>query len=225
MAVTREIAEAGWIERISPEKRLIHGKMYQILKRAMDVLVVVSTLPITLLLIGLCSLLIKVGNPRSPVYFSHIRTGQNGRLFQMYKLRTMVPNAEEIRHNLSHINQRSFPDFKLRDDPRITRVGSFLRKSGLDELPQIVNVLRGDMSLVGPRPTSFFQSEYEDWQRRRLNVKPGITGLWQVIRENNGEFERRVSIDIAYIERRCLWLDIQILMRTVRVVLSGKGDI
>jgi lipopolysaccharide/colanic/teichoic acid biosynthesis glycosyltransferase len=137
----------------------------------------------------------------------------------MFKFRTMVPDAEELKKELAHLNELQWPDFKITNDPRITRMGRFLRKSSLDELPQLLNVLRGEMSLVGPRPTSFSAQTYDLWQTERLDVLPGLTGLWQIIGRGSMEFDERVRLDIAYIERRSLSLDIQILFRTVLVAL------
>jgi lipopolysaccharide/colanic/teichoic acid biosynthesis glycosyltransferase len=135
----------------------------------------------------------------------------------------MVPNAEDLKRQLTHLNELQWPDFKITNDPRITRIGRFLRKTSLDELPQLFNVLKGEMSLVGPRPTSFSATTYSLWHTERLDVKPGLTGLWQITGRGTIEFDERLRFDIAYIERRCLWLDIQILFRTVTAVLEQRG--
>jgi lipopolysaccharide/colanic/teichoic acid biosynthesis glycosyltransferase len=128
-----------------------------------------------------------------------------------------------LKKELAHLNELQWPDFKITNDPRITRVGGFLRKTSLDEAPQLLNVLRGEMSLVGPRPTSFSAQTYKLWHTERLDVQPGITGLWQIIGRGTSEFNDRLRLDIAYIERRCLWLDVQILFRTVTAVLEQRG--
>jgi lipopolysaccharide/colanic/teichoic acid biosynthesis glycosyltransferase len=141
----------------------------------------------------------------------------------MYKLRTMVENAEELKAMYAHLNELSFPDFKISNDPRITRVGRLLRKMSLDELPQLYNVLCGDMSLVGPRPTSFSSSTYSLWHTARLEVQPGVTGLWQVSGRNELDFDERLRLDIAYVRNQSLWLDVLILFRTIGCVLSGRG--
>jgi len=141
----------------------------------------------------------------------------------MYKFRTMVPNAEELKSQYAHLNELQWPDFKITNDPRITRIGRFLRKTSLDELPQLFNVLKGDMSLVGPRPTSFGPETYKLWQTSRLDVKPGLTGLWQIIGRAQLEFDDRLRLDIAYIERASLWFDINILVRTVAAVFEQRG--
>jgi lipopolysaccharide/colanic/teichoic acid biosynthesis glycosyltransferase len=135
----------------------------------------------------------------------------------------MVTNAEELKVTYAHLNELTWPDFKITDDPRVTSIGRFLRKTSLDELPQIINVIKGDMSLVGPRPTSFDASTYALWHTERLEVLPGITGLWQVNGRSNLDFDERLRLDVAYIENRSLWLDIQILFRTVTAVFSQNG--
>ena len=189
----------------------------------MDLLLVLGTLPLWFSLFCLCAMIIKLTSPRSTVFFIQARTGQGGRRFGIYKFRTMVTNAEELKQQLLHLNELSWPDFKITNDPRITRVGRILRMTSLDELPQLLNVLRGDMSLVGPRPTSFSADTYDLWHTERLDVKPGITGLWQLYGRGTTEFDSRLRLDIAYIERRCLWLDLCILIRTMICVLQRRG--
>jgi lipopolysaccharide/colanic/teichoic acid biosynthesis glycosyltransferase len=189
----------------------------------MDLALVMFILPVVTFMFLLCALLIKLESPGGPVMFVQKRTGKDGRRFDMYKFRTMVPNAEELKKELAHLNELQWPDFKITNDPRITRVGRFLRKTSLDELPQLINVISGDMSLVGPRPTSFAAETYTLWQTVRLDVQPGLTGLWQLYGRAEIEFVDRVLIDTLYIERRCLWLDIQIIMRTIPAVLKQRG--
>jgi len=135
----------------------------------------------------------------------------------------MVPNAEELKSKYAHLNELQWPDFKITNDPRITTVGKFLRKTSLDEIPQLFNVLKGEMSLVGPRPTSFGAETYKLWQTHRLDVIPGLTGLWQIIGRAQLEFDDRLRLDIAYIERASLWFDINILFRTVIAVFQSRG--
>jgi lipopolysaccharide/colanic/teichoic acid biosynthesis glycosyltransferase len=173
-------------------------------------------------MLAICCLAIRLDSP-GPIFFFQFRTGRGGRRFKMYKLRTMVKNAEELKEKYMHLNLLTYPDFKIANDPRITRVGRFLRKTSLDELPQIFNVLRGDMTLVGPRPTSFKASTYSLWHTTRLELKPGLTGLWQVGGRNELDFDERVRLDIAYLRNQCLWLDLQIMFRTVGAVFSGRG--
>ncbi len=172
---------------------------------------------------SVCGLLIKLGEPKGKVMFTQERTGIGGHRFAMYKFRTMVVNAEELKIEFSHLNELQWPDFKITNDPRITKIGSFLRKTSLDELPQIINVIRGEMSLVGPRPTSFSADTYALWHTERLDVIPGLTGLWQLLGRGETEFDERLRMDITYIERRCMRLDMHILLRTVFAVLKQKG--
>jgi lipopolysaccharide/colanic/teichoic acid biosynthesis glycosyltransferase len=158
-----------------------------------------------------------------PVIFSQVRTGQHGTRFRMHKFRTMVSNAEELKEELRHLSILPAPDFKLLDDPRITRVGRILRKTSLDELPQVINVLRGEMSIVGPRPTSFAPATYDLWHTVRLEVPPGITGLWQVQGRNETTFDERLRLDVDYIRRMSLFLDLAIIARTAAAVVRRAG--
>ena len=221
-------ALSGYLERDRPwyehriEDRLFSAEIYTFLKRLGDILMSLLLLPIALPILFLCTLAIKLDSP-GPVFFHQQRTGLGGRPFNMYKLRTMVRNAEALKQQYMHLNELSYPDFKIREDPRITRVGRLLRKTSLDELPQIFNVLGGSMSLVGPRPTSFSSEPYKLWHTARLELKPGMTGLWQVSGRNELDFDDRLRLDIAYHKNQCLGLDVQILLRTVACVLSGRG--
>ncbi|MBK7916652.1 MAG: sugar transferase [Chloroflexi bacterium] len=208
---------------IFPEKALFPGQSYLFMKRVMDLTLIVLSMPVWLMIIGTCALLVKLDSPGGPVFFKQWRTGKDGNRFQIYKFRTMVPNAEQIKQDLMHLNELQWPDFKITSDPRITRVGQVLRKTSLDELSQLLNVIRGEMSIVGPRPTSFKPETYALWQTERLDVLPGITGLWQVIGRGSMEFDERVRLDIAYIERQCLWLDFLILINTATAVVSQRG--
>jgi lipopolysaccharide/colanic/teichoic acid biosynthesis glycosyltransferase len=157
------------------------------------------------------------------VVFRQTRVGLHGRPFRMVKFRTMVPDAELRRAELILLNEISGPAFKLHQDPRITRVGRILRRASLDELPQFWNVLRGQMSIVGPRPPLPDEvAGYDLWHRRRLSMKPGITGLWQVSARLEEEFDRWVELDLRYIDRWSLWLDVKIMLRTVPAMLSGR---
>ena len=196
-------------------------RTYEAIKRAVDIVVCLVLLPVALPLLLLCMLAVKLETP-GPVLLRQMRTGRGGRRFAMFKLRSMVQNAHELKAQLMHLNEHTYPDFKITNDPRVTRCGWVLRKTSLDELPQIFNVLRGDMTLVGPRPTSFEAETYRLWHTKRLEVTPGLTGLWQ-IEGRDLDFDDRLRLDIAYIRHRCLWLDVQILLRTVPAVLSSKG--
>ncbi len=215
--------QTHWLEQFNPQKRTLRGSAYKIAKVLMDFMLILLAAPLLLPLFLMCAFLIKLESPDGPIFFIQKRTGKGGRPFRMYKFRTMVPNAEEMKKELAHLNELQWPDFKITNDPRVTRMGRFLRKTSLDELPQLWNVLIGDMSLVGPRPTSFAADTYALWQTERLDVLPGITGLWQLLGRGSQEFDERLRLDIAYIENRCLWLDIQILLRTVPAVLEKRG--
>jgi len=211
---------AAWYER--RHKPWLSELAYERVKRAIDILFALMSLPVAIPVLLACAAAIRIDS-RGPAFFAQRRTGRGGKLFRMFKLRTMVQNADAIKKDLLHLNQLRYPDFKIADDPRITRVGRFLRRSSLDELPQVFNVLRGDMSLVGPRPTSFNVDTYKLWHTERLALKPGLTGLWQVSGRNELQFDERVRLDIAYRRNRCFGLDLQILARTVTSVLTARG--
>jgi exopolysaccharide biosynthesis polyprenyl glycosylphosphotransferase len=195
---------------------------YMIAKRVLDVTVALLLLPLILPVMAICAVCIWLEDP-GPVMFSRMRTGRGGTPFKMFKFRTMVTNAEELKLKYAHLNEHTWPDFKITNDPRVTRVGRILRKTSLDELPQIFNVLRGDMSLVGPRPTSFAVSTYSLWHTERLEVLPGITGLWQVSGRAEVDFDERIRLDVEYIENQSMWLDFKILCSTVLVVFKSRG--
>lgn len=166
---------------------------------------------------------IRMESPGSIFYISE-RIGRRGRVFQCFKFRTMVPNAEQLREELDRLNERDGVLFKVKNDPRITRLGRFLRKYSLDELPQFFNVMRGEMSLVGPRPPLASEVErYSLEHLRRLEVPPGLTGLWQVQARQDASFEKYIALDTAYVEHWSFWLDLKILVRTAEVVLRGTG--
>lgn len=192
-------------------------------KRALDIVVsvvaLVAALPLWLLIVAA----VRVDSPGAPALFAQERTGMHGRRFRMWKFRTMVPDAEARKEELRHLSIVPPPDFKVIDDPRITRVGRILRKTSLDELPQLLNVLRGEMSLVGPRPTSFAASTYELWHSHRLEVRPGITGLWQVKGRNNADFDQRLRLDVEYIRSMSFTTDLRILLATITSVARSKG--
>jgi len=207
---------------IQPRNVTLFRTSYRISKRILDLTICALFLPVLLPVIGLCALAIWIDDP-GPIFFMQKRTGKGGRRFKMFKLRTMAKNAEELKQKYAHLNELTWPDFKITNDPRVTRVGRILRKTSLDELPQIFNIIKGDMSLVGPRPTSFDVSTYKLWHTERLEVVPGLTGLWQVSGRSDLDFDDRLRLDIEYIERRSLWLDIWILIRTVTVVFTQEG--
>ncbi len=212
-----------WLDCIEPNKRLLTEEQYVVVKRVIDLMLTVAAMPFWLSIVGFCALLVKLESPRDPVLFVQERTGKGGRRFPMFKFRTMVVNAADMEAELAHLSKLKWPDFKIEDDPRVTRVGRWLRRTSLDEFPQLFNVLRGEMSLVGPRPTIFGTDEYLLWQTARLEVMPGVTGLWQITARAELEFYERVRLDLIYVERRCVRLDMEILVRTVPAVLRGQG--
>jgi len=214
MNTTGASFDFNWIKKFDPKKNLLKGKSYHAAKRIMDLSLVILAMPFWLPLLGLIAFIIWLSDLTAPVFFIQQRTGKGGKHFSMYKIRTMVKNAEDLKQEYAHLNKLQWPDFKIINDPRVTVIGRFLRKTRLDELPQLINVLRGEMSLVGPRPTSFGPETYRLWQTERLDVLPGLTGLWQIVRQDDSEFEERLRLDIAYIERRSIWFDFQILIKT-----------
>ena len=200
-----------------------HNHFALFLKRAMDVTGSALGLAVLSPLFALLALLIKATSP-GPVLFAQERMGLNGRRFRCLKFRTMIVNAEERLAELQHLNEVDGPVFKIKRDPRITKIGGFLRKASVDELPQLWNVLLGDMSLVGPRPPIPAEVEkYERWQRRRLSMRPGITCLWQISGRSNVDFDRWMKLDLSYIDNWSLALDLVILLKTVPAVLTTRG--
>ncbi len=195
---------------------------YNRTKRTLDLTICTLLMPLALPLIGICALLIYLED-RGPIFLRQQRTGLGGTRFGMLKLRTMVPNASELREKLLHLNELTLPDFKISNDPRITRIGKILRKTSLDELPQLFNVLSGEMSLVGPRPTSFKADTYSLRHTERLEVLPGMTGLWQVSGRSDIDFDDRLKLDVEYIETRSIRRDIAILFQTFFVVFARRG--
>ena len=195
-----------------------------VVKRAVDLVLASFLLVLALPVLGLAALAIKLDAPREPVIFRQQRVGLHGRRFTCLKLRTMVPNAEALRAGLAARNEMHGPVFKVRDDPRITRPGRVLRRYSLDELPQLWNVLRGDMSLVGPRPQLPDEVRaYRPDFRRRLALRPGLTCLWQVSGRNRVDFADWMALDLRYVDNWSLWLDLAILLRTIPTVLIGSG--
>ncbi|MEN6642976.1 MAG: sugar transferase [Armatimonadia bacterium] len=203
--------------------RTMVSRSYQVAKRALDVV----GASLALLVLGLPMLLVAIAirlESRGPALFFQWRLGENGIPFRFCKFRSMVANAEEERANLERQNEAEGPIFKIRRDPRITRVGRWLRRTSFDETPQLFHVLSGQMSLVGPRPPLLEEVEgYEPWQRERLAVRPGLTCIWQVSGRSDIPFERWVELDIVYVRNRSFWLDLKILLLTIPAVLTGRG--
>ena len=214
----------AWVESINPALALFQGNAYRVTKRIMDLTLALMLSPIALPIMAIIALAIKIENFNGPIIYSQLRTGRGGNLFKMYKFRTMVPNADELKEKYAHLNELEWPDFKIKNDPRITKTGKILRKTSLDELPQLINILVGTMSIVGPRPTSFGPERYNIWHTERFDVLPGVTGLWQIIGRGEVEFDDKLRLDILYVKKRCLKLDILILLKTIPVILKGKGS-
>lgn len=212
-----------WINSFDPNKSVFRGRSYFVIKRVMDVSLILLASPFWLPLIGLISLLIFLTAPGAPVIYTNKRAGRGGKPFLFYKFRTMVPNADALKEKYMHLNELQWPDFKITNDPRVTTIGKILRKTSMDELPQIFNVLKGEMSLVGPRPTDFGPEAYNLWQTQRLDILPGMTGLWQITARGSVNMDERTRMDIAYIEHACISLDICILFRTIATLLKPSG--
>ncbi len=197
-----------------------------VIKRILDIVISLAAL-VVFAPVFLVAAVLVLCDSRGPVFFSQERVGLNKRRFRMYKFRTMVADAEQQRAELEHRNEACGPVFKIKDDPRVTLIGKFLRKTSIDELPQLLNVLKGDMSLVGPRPLPVrdYLGFDQDWQRRRLSVRPGITCLWQINGRSTLSFEHWMDLDMQYIDQWSLRLDLKILAKTIPAVLRGIGAI
>jgi exopolysaccharide biosynthesis polyprenyl glycosylphosphotransferase len=192
-------------------------------KRVFDVVVSGIALVVLSPLLAAIAAMIRISSP-GPVLFEQTRCGLGGRRFTLYKFRSMINNAEQLRAELHQLNELDGPVFKMSDDPRITPVGRGLRRFSLDELPQLWNILRGDMSFVGPRPAVPEEvDQYEDWQKRRLRMRPGLTCTWVLEGRNHLDFKRWMQLDLTYIDNWSLWLDTKIFLRTIPIVLSGRG--
>lgn len=208
-------------QQIKAKKRTV----YRFFKRFLDIVLSLLGLIILAIPFLILSIVIFIDSPGAPAIYTQVRVGKDKRTFKFYKFRSMVPNAEKKLEHLLHKNEMEGPAFKMKDDPRITRVGRFIRKASIDELPQLLNVLKGDMSLVGPRPPLMREvSEYTDEQMRRISIKPGITCYWQIQPKRNSlSFDEWFALDIKYIEERSFLTDVKILFKTVRAVFGMEG--
>lgn len=206
-------------ERIQPKE----GPIYLFFKRAMDIIGSLCGIILLSPLLIIVALAIKIEDPKGSIFFSQQRCGKDNKLFPMYKFRSMVSNAEELLEELMEHNEMDGPVFKIKDDPRITRVGKFIRKTSIDELPQLFNIFMGHMSIVGPRPAIPHEvAEYSHYHKQRLLVKPGLTCIWQVSGRNSIGFEEWMDMDLEYIEKRNLWMDIKLIFKTVGVLFGDE---
>ena len=198
------------------------GVGYTFLKRTIDILCSLAGLLLLSPVLIVVSILIKLESD-GPIIFSQDRIGYKCKEFKMYKFRSMVVNAEELKKKLADQNERSGPMFKMKNDPRVTKVGKFIRKTSIDELPQLINILKGEMSLVGPRPSLPKEvKEFEPWMMERLEVKPGLTCYWQVSGRNDIDFEDWMKLDIKYVRERSFWLDIKLIFKTFFVLFGDE---
>lgn len=227
-----EINFRGWeliMERLQIEEQEIiqierkESTLYKVSKRALDVIASFLGLVILSPILLIVAILIKLES-KGPAIFAQSRIGLNGKEFKMYKFRSMVQNAEELKEKLAKQNEMSGPMFKMKNDPRVTKVGKFIRKTSIDELPQLLNILKGDMTLVGPRPSLPREVEkFESWMLKRLEVKPGLTCYWQVSGRNNIDFYEWMKLDLKYVNDMGFWLDIKLIFKTVTVLFGDKN--
>lgn len=214
-----QIEDESRIEVITKDESLI----YRFSKRLLDIICSALGLIILSPVLLIVAILIKLES-KGPVIFSQARVGLNGNEFKMYKFRSMVQNAEELKEKLAKQNEMSGPMFKMKDDPRVTKVGKFIRKTSIDEIPQLINVIKGDMSLVGPRPSLPKEvAKFEPWMLDRLNVKPGLTCYWQVSGRNNIDFIEWMKLDLKYVEDRSFVLDLKLIFKTFFVLFGDKN--
>lgn len=200
------------------------NKLYLFMKRLMDIVVALCGLIFLLPIFFIVALLIKLEDPKGPIFFQQVRVGKHEKKFDMYKFRSMITDAEEKLKELLEHNEISGAMFKMKDDPRVTKIGKFIRKTSIDELPQLLNVLKGDMSLVGPRPPLPREvKQYTAYDKQRLLVTPGCTGLWQVTARNSVGFNEMVELDVKYIRNRSILYDIKIILKTVKVLLGSNN--
>lgn len=196
------------------------NRIYLFFKRAIDIFGLIILSPVFLIV----AIAIKIEDHKGSILFSQKRVGQYGKEFNMYKFRSMVSNAEELKAKLMAQNEMSGPMFKMKHDPRITKVGKFIRKTSIDELPQLINILKGEMSLVGPRPSLPKEvANFEPWMLERLEVKPGLTCYWQVMGRNDIDFEDWMKLDIKYVHDRNFWLDIKLIFKTFFVLFGDES--
>ncbi|CCK82984.1 Phospho-glucosyltransferase EpsE [Lactobacillus equicursoris 66c] len=211
-------------EQVQADSKKVKGRpLYHGIKRVFDI--VASAIALVLLSPLFLFLAIKIhGEDGGPVFYSQIRIGKNEKPFRIYKFRSMVVNADQLKKKLLTQNEVAGAMFKMHDDPRVTKIGKFIRAHSLDELPQLWNVLKGDMSLIGPRPPLPDEvAEYDDWDKQRLLVKPGCSGLWQATSRNEADFKGMVLLDIEYINKSSLLFDLKLILMTIKVIIHPNG--
>jgi lipopolysaccharide/colanic/teichoic acid biosynthesis glycosyltransferase len=196
---------------------------YRLIKRSLDIAVSAVALLLIFIPLAIIALLVWLEDTSAPIFFKQRRTGLGGKPVNILKFRTMVKNADELKEQLREHSLVPWPDFRMNNDPRVTKIGRFLRKASLDELPQFINVLKGDMSLVGPRPTSFDVSTYDLWHTGRLDFRPGLTGPWQVWGRDSMNFEERCRLEISFFRRPSILAELRVLIATVPVVFRRTG--
>ena len=206
------------------ERLVREDALYIVIKRLVDIFGALIGLILAFPFMIIIAICIKLEDPKGPIFFAQTRNGQHPNTFKMYKFRSMYVDAEDRLADLIHLNEQNGPAFKIKDDPRVTRVGKVLRKTSLDEIPQLLNVLKGDMSLVGPRPALPREVEqYTEYQMQRLFIKPGITCIWQVSGRNSVDFDQWIEMDIEYIKKRNLIFDFKLILMTIPVLLGDKN--
>lgn len=204
--------------------RINESMYYLFLKRSMDIFLSILGLILLAPLLILVSILIKIDDPRGNVIFKQTRVGKNEIKFNMYKFRSMVSNAEQLKASLINENEADGPVFKMKKDPRITKIGAFIRKTSIDELPQLINVIKGEMSLVGPRPPILEEvNQYSNYEKLRLRVLPGLTCYWQVGGRNDISFKEWIELDLKYITERNIFIDIKLIVKTITVLFGSKN--
>ena len=206
------------------EQKLNHQYGYRFIKRLFDFLASLIAVVILSPVFLIIAIAIKINDPHGPVFYTQERVGKDGRRVRMFKFRSMVTNADELLEKLKEQNEIEGAMFKMKNDPRITKVGRFIRKYSLDELPQLLNVVGGSMSIVGPRPPLPYEvDQYTDYDKQRLMVKPGATGMWQVGGRNALNFDQMVTLDLTYINERSIWLDLKIMFETIKVMIKPNA--
>lgn len=224
MALTKVSSGTVKEQGLLAAEEVNQNRLYLFMKRLMDMFGALCGIILLSLVFILVAILIKLEDPKGPVFFKQIRVGKNGKEFGMYKFRSMVTDAEEQLKDLLQHNEVSGAMFKMKEDPRVTKIGKFIRKTSIDELPQLLNVLKGEMSLVGPRPPLPREVvEYTSYDKQRLIVTPGCTGLWQVTGRNSVGFAEMVELDLEYIRNRNVFYDIKIILKTIKVLLGSNN--